>query len=117
MSGRSMEVLGVPAATNDRFAPPMDHSSGSTPTSSRASDRRTTGEPRDYNLKSTMLLKVAGIRCDRTAMYHKLLAAWTFKRVCLRSWSSLLASIGIDWKIAPQPALQVLEYIEDCWPF
>ena len=29
-----------------------------------------------------------------------------------RSWSSFSASIGIDWKIATQPALQVLEYIE-----
>ena len=27
-------------------------------------------------------------------------------------WSSFSASIGIDWKIATQPALQVLEYIE-----
>ena len=29
-----------------------------------------------------------------------------------RSWNSFSASIGIDWKIATQPALQVLEYIE-----
>ena len=30
----------------------------------------------------------------------------------LAIWISFSASIGIDWKIGTQPALQVLEYIE-----
>ena len=68
----------MPAATNDRFPPPMDHSSGSTPTSSRASDRRTTGDPGHYNLKSTMTLKVVPRWCDRTTLCHAtlFLAPW-----------------------------------------